>query len=89
MQNVIKVSFSELILIEAKMSKLNSKIQNRKLDIRLTNSKGSMANAIMESANQLQKLKTALYDLTSETRKMIKATGISFKNTDERISKNF
>lgn len=51
MQNVIKVSFSELILIEAKMSKLNSKIQNRKLDISLTNSKGSMANAIMESAN--------------------------------------
>lgn len=88
MQSVIKVSFSELTLIETKMSKLNNKIQNRKLVISLTNSKGDMANAILESANQLQKLKNALCNLTSDTRKLVKNTEISFKNTDEKITKN-
>lgn len=89
MQKEIKVSFTELILLEAKMSNLNKKIQNRKLNIQLVNSKGSMANAIMETANQLQKLKTTLCDLTADMRRLIKSTEISFKDKDISLSKKF
>lgn len=89
MQKEIKVSFIELILLEAKMSNLNKKIQNRKLNIQLVNSKGGMANAIMETANQLQKLNTTLCDLTADMRRLIKSTEISFKDKDISLSKKF
>lgn len=85
----IRASFFDMMSVEKKMSNLNNKLKNRKLNVSFKNSKGSLVDSMIESANQLNEVKNALRKLTSDAERIIKNARESFEYTDKNLSKHF
>lgn len=87
METQIKVSFAQLNETKKKMSALSKKLESKTMNLTITNSKGSVAGALKESAKNMHEIKTALYHLTSVTEQVIENTRTSFKNVDSGLAK--
>lgn len=89
MSEQIKVSFANLAAIEKKMGNLNKSLRNRKITINFANARGSVADSMIESAEQLNKIGNALYTLTSVTEHIIKNARMSFEEADAKVAEKF
>ncbi len=87
MAGQMKASFSNLERIEKKMSKLHAKLQGRRLHIEFQSAKGGVIDAMMESAEQLNRVEESLCNLTGSTEQIIKDSRTSFENIDAELAR--
>lgn len=87
MAGQIKASYSNMETAEKKMLNLNEKLQNRKLKLNFTNSKGSMVDSMMESENLLNDVKNALCNLIVNTQNITNTARNLFECADMTLAR--
>ena len=80
----ISVDLTALESDISKLSTLEQKIANRKLDIKFTTAKGAAADEVMEAAAQLKKIGQSLGLLVGKTRTVMEMAKTSFNEADQQ-----
>lgn len=82
----IKVDISELEKSERTLSALSKNISSRRVKVQFTNAKGSVADNLIATANQLNEIGAALSSLIQETETAVMNTRVAFTNTDASLA---
>lgn len=74
------------MLIEEQMKSLREKLNNRKLNLNISNSKGVGTEELKEIEKTINEIRYALRDLVNSTYKMVVKTRNEFQKTDKKAS---
>ncbi len=89
MKTEIKVNLVKTDEIEKGLSALKKETANRKVNIDFVNTKGSLAEEIVNAALELNEIGTALATLIAQTEKVVQNAKISFQNADKESARYF
>ena len=89
MEEQITVNLTEVEKIEKKLSALQRKTANRKVNVNFVNTKGDMADELVNAALELNEIGTTLTTLIAETKKVVQNAKNSFSNADRQSARLF
>ncbi|WP_075718600.1 hypothetical protein [Roseburia sp. 499] len=89
MSTQVKVNLSELEKIEGKLLSLQKRMTNRKVSVNFVNTKGSVADEMVNAASKLNEIGTTLTTLITKTGKVVENAKVSFEAVDAEISRLF
>lgn len=89
MEAKINVNLVKTEEIEKGLLALQKKTANRKVNISFVNTKGNMAEEIVNAALELNEIGMALTTLIGQTEKVVQNAKVSFENADKESAKLF
>ena len=89
MKSSINVNLVKTEEIEKQLSALQKKTANRKVKTDFVNTKGNLAEEIVNAAFQLNEIETALATFIDHTEKVVQNARVSFDDADKESAKFF
>lgn len=89
MKSSINVNLIKTEEIEKQLSALQKKTANRKVKTDFVNTKGNLAEEIVNAAFQLNEIGTALATYIGQTEKVVQNARVSFDDADKESAKFF
>ncbi len=89
MEAKINVNLVKTEEIEKGLLALQKKTANRKVNISFVNTKGNLAEEIVNAALELNEIGMALTTLIGQTEKVVQNAKVSFENADKESAKLF
>ena len=89
MKSSINVNLVKTEEIEKQLSALQKKTANRKVKIDFVNTKGNLAEEMVNAAFQLNEIGTALATFIGQTEKVVQNARVSFDDADKESAKFF
>lgn len=89
MKSSINVNLIKTEEIEKQLSALQKKTANRKVKTDFVNTKGNLAEEIVNAAFQLNEIGTALATFIDHTEKVVQNARVSFDDADKESAKFF
>lgn len=89
MEAKINVNLVKTEEIEKGLLALQKKTANRKVNISFVNTKGNLAEEIVNAALELNEIGTALATQIGQTEKVVQNAKVSFNNADKESAKLF
>lgn len=86
MSTEIKINLSDLKSTENKLSNLYKSISNHTLTVTLTNTKGEVAEEIMDTVTEINEIAKAFSLLVKNTEEVVKNTRQTFKEADTKLA---
>ena len=87
MKSSINVNLVKTEEIEKQLSALQKKTANRKVKTDFVNTKGNLAEEIVNAAFQLNEIGTALATYIGQTEKVVQNARVSFDHADKESAK--
>lgn len=87
MKSSINVNLVKTEEIEKQLSALQKKTANRKVKIDFVNTKGNLAEEMVNAAFQLNEIGTALATFIGQTEKVVQNARVSFDHADKESAK--
>ena len=89
MKSSINVNLVKTEEIEKQLSALQKKTANRKVKTDFVNTKGNLAEEMVNAAFQLNEIGTALATYIGQTEKVVQNARVSFDDADKESAKFF
>ena len=85
----LKVRFDEIEKNEKELEVLLKKIENKRLNIVFSNTKGAVADEVIEAANQLNQIADAMQTLIEKTKRSITNSRVMFEEEEKQSKQNW